>query len=196
MGSSREAGDQRIEVVIISVADVERSRSFYVGIGWRLDATPPGVVQLTPPGSFTSVQFGPDLNPAAPGSSVGYLVVDDIVSARNAILAVGVEVSDYFHRAADGQFLPGLDPERRTYSTRARFVDPDGNTWILQEVTTRLPGRVEPAASYGSAEDLQAALSRAAAGYGQGPGVPAPEWIAWCADYLFAEANGEDLPRR
>ncbi|MFK4088323.1 VOC family protein [Kribbella sp. NPDC020789] len=131
---------QRIEAIIIPVSDVDRSRDFYVRLGWRLDVTPPGVVQLTPPGSATSVQFGPGITDAAPGSSTAYLVVADIVVAREALVAAGVPVTDYFHRAPDG-FAPGLDPTRATYSTRATFPDPDHNTWILQEITTRLPGR-------------------------------------------------------
>ncbi|MFI5736602.1 VOC family protein [Kribbella sp. NPDC051587] len=132
--------DQRIEVLVIPVSDVDRSRDFYVRLGWRLDVTPPWVVQLTPPGSATSVQFGPDLTPATPGSATAFLVVADIVTAREALLAAGVPVTDYFHRTPEG-FTPGLDPHRATYSTRATFPDPDNNTWILQEITTRLPGR-------------------------------------------------------
>jgi len=141
--NTSELGDfaQRIEVLILPVSDVDRSRDFYVRLGWRLDVTPPGVVQLTPPGSATSVQFGPEgFTPAAPGSATAYLVVADIVVAREALLAAGVKVTDYFHRGPDGM-TPGLDPARATYSTRATFTDPDGNTWILQEITTRLPGR-------------------------------------------------------
>ncbi|GAB3936803.1 hypothetical protein GCM10029976_048960 [Kribbella albertanoniae] len=132
--------EQRIEALIIPVTDVDAARDFYVSLGWRLDVTPPGVVQLTPPGSATSVQFGAGITPAAPGSSTAYLVVEDIVTAREALVAAGAPITDYFHRTAEG-FTPGLDPERRTYSTRATFTDPDNNTWILQEITTRLPGR-------------------------------------------------------
>ncbi|WP_405064242.1 hypothetical protein OG474_22035 [Kribbella sp. NBC_01505] len=116
--------DQRIEVLIIPVSDVDRSRDFYVRLGWRLDVTPPGVVQITPPGSATSVQFGPEgFTPAAPGSATAYLVVADIVTAREALIAAGVEVTDYFHRTTEG-FTPGLDPARTTYSTRATFPTP------------------------------------------------------------------------
>ncbi|GAA0598613.1 glyoxalase [Kribbella sandramycini] len=139
-GSQLGTFDQRIEVLIIPVSDVDRSSAFYQSLGWRLDVTPPGVVQLTPPGSSASVQFGAGLNPAQPGSSSAYLVVTDLVAAREALVAAGVEVSDYFHRGPDG-FTPGLDPERQTYASRATFADPDGNLWILQEITTRLPGR-------------------------------------------------------
>ncbi|MET7283376.1 VOC family protein [Kribbella sp. NPDC005582] len=141
--NTSELGDfaQRIEVLILPVSDVDRSRDFYVRLGWRLDVTPPGVVQLTPPGSATSVQFGPEgFTPAAPGSATAYLVVADIVTAREALVAAGVEVTDYFHATPDGM-APGLDPARATYRTRATFTDPDGNTWILQEIATRLPGR-------------------------------------------------------
>ncbi|MFI5735037.1 VOC family protein [Kribbella sp. NPDC051587] len=195
MSTTEKPGDfdQKVEAVIIAVSDVDRARDFYVGLGWRLDATPPGVVQLTPPGSATSIQFGPNLNPAQPGSSIGYVVVSDIVEAREGLLKAGADVDDYFHRTAEG-FAPGLDPERRTYSTRARFADPDGNLWILQEVTTRIPGRVEPSATYRSVDELRVALAQVAATSSTESGAPSSDWVAWCAAYLFATASNEPLP--
>ena len=157
-----EKVDMKVEVVVIPVSDVDRAKQFYRRIGWRLDVTPPIVVQLTPHGSGCSVQFGTSLTSAPPGSATAYLVVSDIEAARDALLAAGVEVSEFFHLGPDGP-VPGLDPERRSYSSRARFSDPDGNTWLLQEVTTRLPGRVDPTTTtYFSIEDVAAALRRAA----------------------------------
>lgn len=190
--------DCKLEVVIIPVADVERSTAFYVGLGWRLDVTPPGVVQLTPPGSWCSVQFGATLNPAAPGSARCYLVVSDIVATRDALVAAGVEVSDFTHATADGP-APGLDPQRATYRTRATFTDPDGNTWILQEITSRLPGRVDAAlnSGYGSVEDLAGALRRAEAAHGEHEkrtGERDANWPDWYAAYMIAEQAGAELP--
>ena len=138
--------DQKIEVTIFPVANVDRAKEFYLKLGWRLDAdfTFPNfrVVQVTPHGSSCSLQFGTNLTPAAPGSGKGYIVVSDIVAARNALIAGGVQVGEFFHLGANGP-APGLDPERLTYRSRAEFKDPDGNSWVLQEVTGRLPGRVE-----------------------------------------------------
>jgi catechol 2,3-dioxygenase-like lactoylglutathione lyase family enzyme len=191
--------DQKLEVVIIPVADVDRSKAFYQGIGWRLDVTPPFVVQLTPPGSWCSVQFaqGATLTPAAPGSARCYLVVADIVAARDALVTGGAEVSDYTHLGASG-IEPGLDPDRGTYRSRATFADPDGNTWILQEITTRLPGRVDPALTgYGSVEDLAGAMRRASAAHGEHEkriGEADPNWPDWYAAYMIAEQAGTDLP--
>ena len=120
-----EKVDMKVEVVVIPVSDVDRAKQFYRRIGWRLDVTPPIVVQLTPHGSGCSVQFGTSLTSAPPGSATAYLVVSDIEAARDALLAAGVEVSEFFHLGPDGP-VPGLDPERRSYSSRARFSDPDG----------------------------------------------------------------------
>jgi catechol 2,3-dioxygenase-like lactoylglutathione lyase family enzyme len=138
-----EKVDMKVEVVVIPVSDVDRAKQFYRRIGWRLDVTPPIVVQLTPHGSGCSVQFGTSLTSAPPGSATAYLVVSDIEAARDALLAAGVEVSEFFHLGPDGP-VPGLDPKRRSYSSRARFSDPGGNTWLLQEVTTRLPDASTP----------------------------------------------------
>ncbi|MGA9257964.1 MAG: VOC family protein, partial [Candidatus Sulfotelmatobacter sp.] len=117
--------DMKLEVVVIPVSDVDRAKEFYRRLGWRLDVTPPGVVQFTPPGSGCSVQFGKTLTSAAPGSAKGYLIVSDIVAARNQLVAAGIEVSEFFHIGPEGR-VSGLDPERRTYRSRASFNDPDG----------------------------------------------------------------------
>jgi catechol 2,3-dioxygenase-like lactoylglutathione lyase family enzyme len=143
-----------LEVVVLPVANVDRAKAFYESLGWRLDADVPGdggfrVVQLTPPGSPASVIFGSDVTAAAPGSTQGlYLVVDDIEAAREDLVARGVNVSEVYHDAG-GVFehagtehrLPGPDPNRSSYSSFASFNDPDGNRWVLQEITERLPGR-------------------------------------------------------
>lgn len=141
--------DLRLEVVVIPVSDVDRAKRFYQGLGWRLDADFPGVdgfrgVQMTPPGSPCSIHFGNKITAAAPGSSQNiYLVVSDIEAARAELRARGADVSETFHFAGfGGKMLPGPDPEGRSYSTYATFKDPDGNSWLLQEVTQRLPGRV------------------------------------------------------
>ena len=189
--------DMKLEVLVIPVADVDRATEFYRRLGWRLDETPPWVVQFTPHGSWCSVQFGANLTTAAPGSGKGYLVVSDIVAARDTLIAAGVEVGEIFHLGADGP-VPGLDPERGTYRSRAIFNDPDGNQWLLQEVTTRLPGRVDAATtSYGSASDLANAMRRAAAAHGEHEkriGAADPNWPDWYAGYLVAEQAGTELP--
>ncbi len=189
--------DQKLEVMILPVADVERAKQFYVRLGWRVDATPPWVVQITPPGSPASIQFGTNLTPAAPGSASGYLVVSDIVAAREKLLAAGIDVSDFIHLGANG-ILPGLDPDRRSYFTRVTFTDPDGNTWIVQEITSRLPGRVDPiTTTYVSARDLEGALKRAEAAHGEHEkriGKADPNWPQWYAAYMVAEQTGAKLP--
>ena len=192
--------DQKLEVVILPVSDVERATKFYLKLGWRQDVTPPGsgVVQLTPHGSSCSVQFGAKLTSAAPGSATGYLVVSDIVAAREQLIADGIEVGEIFHLGPKG-LLPGPDPERGTYRSRALFKDPDGNGWILQEITTRLPGRIDSGVtSYGSASDLVAALIRAATAHGEHEkriGAADPEWPVWYAAYMAAEQSGTELPK-
>ena len=192
-----EKVDMKVEVVVIPVSDVDRAKQFYRRIGLRLDVTPPIVVQLTPHGSGCSVQFGTSLTSAPPGSATAYLVVCDIEAARDALLAAGVEVSEFFHLGPDGP-VPGLDPERRSYSSRARFSDPDGNTWLLQEVTTRLPGRVDPTTTtYFSIEDVAAALRRAATAHGEHEkrtGEADANWPDWYARYLVHEQAGDGLP--
>ncbi|MFI5896650.1 VOC family protein [Actinoplanes sp. NPDC051513] len=146
--------DYKLEVIVIPVADIDRAKAFYTGLGWRLDADFASddkfrVIQLTPPGSLASVIFGSGLSNAAPGSSQGlHLVVEDVVAAREELAGKGVDISEVFHDAGgvfhhagtDGR-VSGPDPERRSYSSFASFSDPDGNGWVLQEITSRLPGR-------------------------------------------------------
>jgi catechol 2,3-dioxygenase-like lactoylglutathione lyase family enzyme len=190
--------DMKLEVVVIPVSDVDRAKEFYKKLGWRLDITPPGVVQFTPPGSACSVQFGTDLASAAPGSGKGYLVVSDIVDARENLVGAGIEVGEVFYIGPEGR-VSGLDPERRTYRSRASFSDPDGNVWLLQEITTRLPGRVDPGiTSFGSASDLASALRRAANAHGKHEkriGAADPNWPDWYAEYMVREQTGEELPQ-
>jgi catechol 2,3-dioxygenase-like lactoylglutathione lyase family enzyme len=189
--------DMKLEVVVVPVSDVERAKQFYGSLGWRLDATPPGVVQYTPHGSECSIQFGRTLTPAMPGSAREYLVVSDLAAARSALMDAGVEVSEIFHLGPDGP-VSGPDPEHRSYFSRASFTDPDGNTWLLQEITTRLPGRVESDETcFGSATDLASALRRAEAAHGEHEkrtGQPDDNWPAWYAEYMAAEQAGTPLP--
>src|SRR5262249_5348738 len=130
--------DMKVEVVVIPVSDVDRAKEFYGRLGWRLDVTPPTVVQFTPHGSWCSVQVGAPLTTAEPGSAKSFLVVSEIVATREALVTAGVDVGEIFHIGPNGP-EPGLDPERATYRSRAVFNDPDGNQWLLQEITTRLP---------------------------------------------------------
>jgi catechol 2,3-dioxygenase-like lactoylglutathione lyase family enzyme len=193
--------DQKIEVTIFPVSDVDRAKEFYLKLGWRLDAdfNFPSfrVVQLTPHGSTCSLQFGRNVTSAAPGAGKGYIVVSDIVAARSALSVVGVPVGDFFHLGDNGP-APGLDPERRSYRSRAEFKDPDGNSWVLQEITSRLPGRVEPGpTSFASASELQNALIRAATAHGQHEartGQRDEKWPVWYADYMVREQAGDELP--
>jgi len=198
-GTARvEDVDMKIEVVVIPVSGVDRAKEFYGRLGWRLDVTPPGVVQLTPHGSGCSVQFGANLTSAAPGSAKTYLVVSDIEAVREALVAAGIEVSEVFHLGPDGP-VGGPDPERRSYRSLASFSDPDGNSWVLQEVTTRLPGRVEGAAtSFGSAGDLASAMRRAATAHGEHEkriGAADPNWPDWYAQYMVSEQTGVEPPK-
>ncbi len=190
--------DVKLEVVVIPVSDVDRAKEFYKKLGWRLDVTPPFVVQFTPPGSWCSVQFGKNFTSAPPGSAKAYLIVSDVVAARDQLVAAGIEVSEFFHIGPGGR-VSGLDPERRSYYSRASFSDPDGNVWLLQEVTTRLPGRVDSGVtSFGSASDLASALRRAAAAHGQHEkriGGADPNWPDWYAKYMVAGQSGEELPQ-
>jgi len=193
--------DQKIEVTIFPVTDVDRAKEFYLRLGWRLDAdfSFPGlrVVQVTPHGSACSLQFGMNLTPAAPGSGKGYIVVSDIVAARNALLGAGVQVGEFFHLGPNGP-APGLDPQRLTYRSRAEFKDPDGNSWVLQEITGRLPGRIEPGpTSFASASDLFSALKRAALAHGQHEARTEQRdenWPVWYAEYMVREQAGIELP--
>jgi len=193
--------DQKIEVTVFPVADVDRAKEFYLRLGWRLDAdfNLPGfrVVQVTPHGSACSLQFGKDMTSAAPGSGKGYIIVSDIVAARDALIAAGVHVGEFFHLGQNGP-AAGLDPERATYRSRAEFKDSDGNSWVLQEITSRLPGRVQPGpASFASASDLASALKRASLAHGQHEariGRRDENWPAWYAEYILREQSGQELP--
>ena len=196
--------DLRLEVIVLPVADVERAKRFYGSLGWRLDADISvgdsfRVVQFTPPGSPASIHFGKGLTSAAPGSAQRtYLVVSDIDEARTHLIARGVAVSEVFHNTAQGA-RSGPDPQRRTYGSLATFADPDGNTWLLQEITARLPGRVDAdATSFASSADLAAALRRAATAHGEHEKRTgkhdADGWPDWYAEYMVSEQSGKPLP--
>ena len=205
--------DMKLEVVVIPVADAARAKDFYEGLGWRLDADRADgdklrIVQFTPPGSQCSIQFGTNLTAAAPGSAQSlYLVVSDIEAAREQLLALGVEVSEVFHEGAPGaRFhdgstsgrVSGPAPGHNSYGSFVSFTDPDGNGWLFQEVTARLPGRVDPAAAtFGSASELADAMRRAEAAHGEHEkriGAADPDWPDWYARYMVAEQAGRELP--
>jgi catechol 2,3-dioxygenase-like lactoylglutathione lyase family enzyme len=208
--------DMKLEIVVIPVSDVDRAKLFYGGLGWRLDADYAAgddyrVIQFTPPGSGCSVIFGKNVTAAPPGSAQGlYLIVSDIEAARNELLGRGVEIGEVFHDAGgvyagtDEPYLfgrlrvRGLDPERRSYRSFASFSDPDGNGWLFQEITARLPGRVEADdTTFTSSTELAAALRRAAAAHGEHEkrtGQHDAEWPNWYADYIVREQAGKPLP--
>lgn len=200
--------DLKLEVVTIPVSDVDRAKEFYAGLGWRLDADfttgEDHVVQFTPPGSACSIHFGTNLTPAAPGSAQGLLlIVSDVQAARDDLVGRGAEVSEVFHLAGFNRVDPaarlnGPSPDRASYGSFASFSDPDGNGWLLQQVTTRLPGRVDPAAtSFGSSGDLAGAMRRAEAAHGEHEkrtGQRDAEWADWYAAYMAAEQAGGELP--
>ena len=201
--------DLKLEVVTIPVADVERAKSFYAGkLGWRLDAdfTQGGehVVQVTPPGSPCSVHFGTHITSSPPGSAQQlWLIVSDIQAARAELVSRGVEVSEVFHFAGWNRLDPkgrlsGPAPGRATYASFVSFADPDGNGWLLQEITSRLPGRIDSGTtSFASATDLAAAFRRAEAAHGEHEkrtGKRDAEWPEWYAAYMIAEQAGTELP--
>jgi catechol 2,3-dioxygenase-like lactoylglutathione lyase family enzyme len=206
--------DMKFEAVVIPVSDVDRAKKFYGGLGWRLDADFAfdngfRVVQFTPPGSPCSVQFGANITSAAPCSAQGlYLIVSDIDAARSALLSRGVEVSNVFHAGTPGaQFQPngargrvnGPSPGHATYGSFATFSDPDGNGWLLQEITTRLPGRIDTGeTTFASVTDLASALRRAEAAHGEHQkriGAADPNWPDWYAAFMVAEQAGTELPK-
>jgi catechol 2,3-dioxygenase-like lactoylglutathione lyase family enzyme len=185
--------DLKLEVVVLPVSDVDRAKRFYEGLGWRLDGDFVNNdwrgVQLTPPGSSCSIHFGKGLTSAAPGSAQGlYLVVDDLEAARADLIRKGVAVTEPFHFASiGGPRLAGLDPQRRTYSSYASFSDPDGNSWLLQEITTRLPGR-------GLSRDVATLielLKETEERHGEyEPKAPKHHWSEWYAAYVVARERG------
>jgi catechol 2,3-dioxygenase-like lactoylglutathione lyase family enzyme len=195
--------DMKLEVITIPVSDIDRAKEFYGGLGWRLDADfrngDDRAVQFTPPGSQCSIHFGKN---AEPGSARGlFLVVSDIQAARDELVGRGVEVSEVFHyAAAPGPFggqVSGIAPDHLSYGSYATFSDPDGNGWLLQEVTTRLPGRVAGDTTYASAYDVSQALRRASAAHGEHEkrtGQPDANWPDWYAEYMVREQSGEALP--
>jgi catechol 2,3-dioxygenase-like lactoylglutathione lyase family enzyme len=199
--------DLKLEAVVIPVSDVDRAKSFYGSLGWRLDADFVAgdsfrVVQFTPPGSPASIHFGKGLTSAAPGAAQNlYLIVSDIAAAHAELVERGVKVSDVFHRAGPGQPpLSGRDPAGRSYVSFATFSDPDGNSWLLQEVTARLPGRVDTnETTFSSPADLAGALRRAATAHGEHEkrtgGAHDENWPDWYAEYMVAEQSGRELPK-
>lgn len=209
--------DMKFEIVVIPVSDVDRAKEFYAKLGWRLDADFANgdwrAVQLTPPGSGCSVIFGRNVTTAAPGSAQGlYLIVSDIEAARKELLDRGVEVSEVFHggnnvyAGPDEPYLfgrlrvSGPDPGHGSYRSFASFRDADGNGWLLQELTTRLPGRIDSAATtFASVNDLASAMRRASKAHGEHEartgGQRDENWPDWYAEYMVREQNGQDLPQ-
>ena len=207
--------DMKLEIVVIPVSDVDRAKAFYASLGWRLDADFAGpefrVIQFTPPGSGCSVIFGKNVTAAAPGSAQGlYLIVSDIEAARKDLIARGVKVSEIFHGAGDvytgpdepylfgRRRVPGADPGRGSYRSFASFNDPDGNGWLFQEITTRLPGRIDAEeTTFATTTDLVAALKRASTAHGEHEkriGKHDDNWADWYADYMVREQAGQELP--
>jgi catechol 2,3-dioxygenase-like lactoylglutathione lyase family enzyme len=200
----KEAGlatiDMKLEVIVIPVSDATRAEQFYRSLGWRQDVTPPGsgVFQFTPHGSACSVQFGKGLTSAAPASAQRtYLIVSDIEATRNALIDAGIPLSGIFHLGPNGP-IGGPGPEHGTYRSLATFSDPDGNSWLLQEITTRLPGRIDTGVtSFGSASDLASAMRRAEAAHGDHEKrlrQRDANWSDWYAEYMAAEQAGAELP--
>jgi catechol 2,3-dioxygenase-like lactoylglutathione lyase family enzyme len=194
--------DMKLEVALIPVSDVDRAKEFYTRLGWRLDAddvmgTDIRIVQLTPPGSGCSIAFGKGITAAAPGSPQGGLIVSDIEAAHKDLVAMGINASEVFHGSPFSR-LSGPDPERQSYRSYVSFDDPDGNVWIVQEVTRRLPGRIDPATTtFASANDLASALRRAAAAHGEHEkrnGRHDANWPDWYAAYMAAEQAGTEPP--
>jgi catechol 2,3-dioxygenase-like lactoylglutathione lyase family enzyme len=197
--------DMKLEVVVIPVSDVDRAKRFYGGLGWRLDADfvigdAFRALQFTPPGSSCAIHFGSGITSAVPGSARGlFLVVSDIEAARAELIGRGVDVSDVFHRPGPGKPpISGPDPERRSYFSYATFSDPDGNEWLLQEVTGRLPGRVEASATtFTSSTGLATALRRAGAAHCEHEeriGQRDANWADWYSRYMVAEQTGKPPP--
>jgi len=216
MSATKNTNDMKLEIVVIPVADVDRAKAFYTQLGWRPDAEFDDgkgfrLFQFTPPGSGCSIIFGTDATTAAPGSAQGlYLVVSDIEAARKELLDRGVAVSEVFHSAGiyagpDEPYLfgrvrvSGPDPEHGSYRSFASFRDPDGNGWLFQEITTRLPGRIDSTATtFATANDLASAFRRAEHAHGAyeaGLGDRDENWPDWYAAYMVAEQSGAELPK-
>jgi len=208
--------DMKFEIVVVPVSDVDRAKQFYAKLGWRLDADYDNgkdfrIIQFTPPGSGCSVIFGKNITPATPGSAQGlYLIVSDIQAARKGLVDRGVPISEVFHNegvyaGTDEPFLfgrvrvSGPDPEHRSYRSFASFCDPDGNGWLFQEITTRLAGRIDRAATtFASANDLATAMRRASVAHGEHEkrsGAADPNWPDWYAAYMVAEQAGTELTK-
>ena len=195
--------DMKLEVALIPVSDVDRAKEFYTKLGWRLDSDDAvgndvRIVQLTPPGSGSSITFGKGVTAAAPGAPLGGLIVSDIEAAHKELVAKGINVSEVFHGSPFSR-ISGPDPEHKSYGSFVSFEDPDGNVWVVQEVTRRAPGRIDPAATtFGSANDLESAIRRAAAAHDEHAkrkGQRDTKWPAWYAEYMAAEQAGTELPR-
>jgi catechol 2,3-dioxygenase-like lactoylglutathione lyase family enzyme len=194
----------KLEVITLPVSDADRAKRFYGGLGWRLDAdisreNAVRIVQFTPRDSSCSIQFGTGLTSAQPGSAQRvYLVVADIEAARAELISRGVDVGEVFHLGGPRGRQSGPDPAHASYASFASFSDPDGNGWLLQEVTVRLPGRVEvDETTFKSSRELAAALRRAEAAHGQHEkrtGRRDDNWPDWYADYIVREQAGEKLP--
>jgi catechol 2,3-dioxygenase-like lactoylglutathione lyase family enzyme len=198
--------DMKFEVVLIPVSDVDRAKEFYTRLGWRLDddivmGNDFRVVQLTPPGSRCSISFGKGVTTAARGSFRGGLIVSDIEKAHEELVARGINASEVFHGSpfSPAGRIGGPDPDHQSYRSYISFEDPDGNAWIVQEVTRRAPGRIDPAATtFASANDLASAMRRAAAAHSEhekGNGHRDGNWPDWYAAYMAAEQVGTELPR-
>jgi catechol 2,3-dioxygenase-like lactoylglutathione lyase family enzyme len=196
--------DMKLEVIVIPVSDVERAVRFYTALGWRQDAdfvinSEVRLVQFTPPGSPCSIHFGNGISALPPGSANGlYLVVSDLEAARAELLRRDIEVSEIYHRDGPGKpAIAGPHPEHRSYFSYASFSDPDGNTWLLQEVTERFPGRVNAdETKFTSLGDLAAALRRAEAAHTEHEkrtGTRDADWPGWYAEYLINEQIGKPL---
>ena len=216
-GASAARVDMKFEIVVIPVSDVDRAKEFYAKLGWRLDADFDNdkdfrVIQFTPPGSGCSIIFGKNVTAAAPGSAQGlYLIVSDIEAARKELLDRGIQISKVFHGASgvyaggDEPYLSGRnrvsgpDEQHGSYRSFASFSDPDGNGWLFQEVTTRLPGRIDSTpTTFASTGDLASALRRAEAAHGQHEkrtGQRDANWPDWYADYMVREQSGKELPQ-
>jgi catechol 2,3-dioxygenase-like lactoylglutathione lyase family enzyme len=205
--ASTRGVDLKLEVVLIAVSDVDRSKQFYGSLGWRLDADfaigdDIRIVQFTPPGSGCSIGFGRGVTTAAPGSAKGLeLIVSDIVAARDELAGHGIDVSEVFHGSpfsAAGR-ISGPDPERGSYKSYAAFEDPDGNAWLLQEVTLRLPGRIDTdQTAFASVKELASAMKRASIAHGEHEkrlgGEYDVNWPDWYAEYMVREQTGGELP--